>query len=433
MQSNRVIRGQFQHEDVAVEEQLEDDELTTNRLSAAVSGVVWLTTGMGLALTWWLGGRQVLAGEMSAGTLVTFIGFVTLAYQPVRQFTNTLKTYRQSSVSLERIHELLEQPSSIQTAPDATPLHVTKGTVTMQGVDFTYGEQPILAQINVTIPARLMTAIVGRSGSGKSSLLRLPARLYDPTAGVVMIDGQPLTTVTPASLQAQVTVVPQRPLLFSGTVLTNLHLAQPDATMPEIEAACHQAGALDFIQRLPQGFATVVGKGGASLSGGELQRLAIARALLRRPKVLLLDEPTSALDPEAEAALLTTLLQLRREMTVILISHRLETVRQADWLLLLDQGQLMAQGDHKTLLKQSALYRDLFHATPENDIEEDTGEDSGEDSESVAGTDPVVTQDRLALAVTEQPTPSLIGEPRSIIAGRERSIPPLVPGKGRRG
>lgn len=351
-------------------EQLEDDEIATSRLSAGMSGIVWLTTGVGLALTWWLGGQRVLAGEMTIGTLVAFTGFVTLAYQPVRQFTNTLKTYRQSSVSLERIHDLLEMSSSIHSAPTAAPLHVTTGVIELQEVAFAYEERPILQGITVTLPAQLLTAVVGRSGSGKSSLLRLIARLYDPTTGQIRIDGQALTNVSLASLQAQLAVVPQRPLLFSGSVLDNLQLAQPEATMAEVESACRQAGALDFVQRLPQGFATRLGKGGANLSGGELQRLAIARALLRRPRLLLLDEPTAALDAEAEAALLATLLQLRRTMTVILVSHRLETVRHADWIVLLDQGRIVAQGDHRTLLKRNQLYSELFSPTdaPTKDI-----------------------------------------------------------------
>lgn len=344
-------------------EQLEEDEIKTSRLSATVSGVVWLFTSVGLALTWWLGGQQVLAGEMTLGALVAFTGFVALAYQPMRQFTNTLKTYRQGAVGLERIQDLLDLPSSIQVAATATPLQVTHGTVEFQQVAFAYGEQPILDHLTVTLPGHLLTAVVGRSGSGKSSVLRLIARLYDPTAGQVLIDGQPLTAVTLASLQTQVAVVPQRPLLFSGTVLDNLHLAQPTATVAAIEEACRQAGALDFIQRLPQGFATLLGKGGASLSGGELQRLAIARALLRSPQILLLDEPTSALDAEAEAALVATLLHLRRTMTVILVSHRVETVRQADWIVVMDAGQVVAQGDHRTLLKRSDLYGDLFGPT----------------------------------------------------------------------
>lgn len=364
LQAERTAVSQMNH----WAEQLEDDELKTNRLSASVSGVVWLFTSIGLALTWWLGGQRVLAGDMTLGSLVAFTGFVALAYQPMRQFTNTLKTYRQGAVSLERIHELLEMPSSIQTTT-TTSLIVTKGNVEFQQVAFAYGEQPILHGMTLTLPAHLLTAIVGRSGAGKSSLLRLIARLYDPTHGQVLIDQQPLTAVSLASVQAQVVVVPQRPLLFSGTVLANLHLAKPDATQPEIEEACRAAGALGFIERLPQGFATLLGKGGANLSGGELQRLALARALLRRPKVLLLDEPTAALDPEAESALLATLRQLRRQMTVIMVSHRLEAVRQADWVVMVEQGQVVAQGDHRTLHKHSEPYRELFAESPLSEAE----------------------------------------------------------------
>jgi len=342
-------------------EAVEADELRSGRLSALLRGSVWLTTSLGIALTWWQGGLRVLSGELTVGTLVVFTGMVLFAYRPIRQLTNLASAYRRGLVSLERVQELLTLPKADVVARGEEPLQLTNGQVEFRQVSFSHGARRVLDRINLVAPARQLTAIVGRSGAGKSAVLRLLARLYEPEEGMILIDGQALAGTAPASLRDQLAVVPQHPVLFSGTVHENLTLANPQATQPEIVDACASAAALDFIGRLPHGFETRLGRRGQSLSGGEAHRLAIARALLAHPKILLLDEPTSALDTESAVALVETLLRLRSGgMTVIVVGHQLGTVRHADRIIVMDAGRVVAWGRHESLILQSRLYRELF-------------------------------------------------------------------------
>lgn len=340
---------------------LEDDEMTTTRISALISGVVWLATSTGIALAWWQGGLLVIQGDMTIGALVAFTGFLAFAFNPFRRFTTILNTYRRGLVSLERIQDLLDAESAVPDRPDARPLTVERGAVTFANVSFAYQETPVLEEVSFEAAPRQLTALVGRSGSGKSSVLRLIDRLYDPSAGRVLIDEQALDGVTLRSLRRHVVVVPQHTALFSMTVLENLRLSTPEATRAEAEAACEAAGALGFIEALPDGFDAKIGRRGMSLSGGEAQRLVIARAILRRPSVLLLDEPTSALDAESESTVVEALLRLRERMTVIVVGHRLGTIRHADRVVLMDGGRVVEEGTHKTLSARSSLYHELFH------------------------------------------------------------------------
>lgn len=341
-------------------DRVEAHELSASTLSAYMRGAVWGVTSLGSALTWWQGGLRVIAGDMSLGTLVIFTGFVEFAYRPFRRFTDIAKTYRKGLASLEQIHSMLQTPSSVRVKPHAKPIRMTAGQITFQNVTFTYGQQTVLAQVNLDIQPRQLTAITGRSGAGKSSLLRLIPRLYDPDQGQILVDGQPLHQVTLASLRSQIAVVPQQPVIFSGTILENLQLAQPEAFRQEIERACAAAGALGFIEALDQGFRTRVGRAGQGLSGGQAQRLAIARALLRRPQILLLDEPTSALDAESEMVVVETPRQLRDEMTVVMVGHRLSTIRVADWIVLMEGGQVIAEGQHGALLARASRNEYVF-------------------------------------------------------------------------
>lgn len=339
---------------------LEKNELRAHTITGLITGDVWLMTSIGVALTWWLGGWKVLQGEMTLGTLVVFTGFAAFAYLPFRQFTTIASTFRQGLVSLERINEILELVPTIRSDPHAAPLQIDQGQVKFEDVSFAFAEKPVLQDISLTIGPRRLVAVVGRSGSGKSSLLRLVSRLYDPQAGRILVDGQDIRRAALASVRRSVAVVPQRPLLFSGSILNNIRLGRPNATQGEIIAAARAAGAHRFITRLADGYETAVGPGGESLSGGEMQRIAIARAIVSRARILLLDEPTSALDSETETSVMETLLRLRQEMTVVVIGHKQMTVRCADEIVVMDAGRIVAHGEHQQLLETCLVYQDLF-------------------------------------------------------------------------
>lgn len=340
--------------------QLETNELRAHTITGLITGNVWLMTSIGIAVTWWLGGWRVIDGQITLGTLVVFTGFIVFAYQPFRQFTTIASTYRSGLVSLERIQEVLEMQPTIAEAPNASPLAVGEARIQLEDVSLRYQSRRVLRKVNLSIEPRQLVAVVGRSGSGKSSLMRLLIRLYDPHKGQVLIDGQDIRNVTLASLRETVAVVPQRPVIFSGTILENLQLARPHATLDETKAACRAAGCWDFISRLDERLQTVIGRGGVSLSGGEAQRLAIARALLARPRVLLLDEPTSALDAESETVVMDTLCRLRKTMTIVIVGHRRETVRRADTIVVVERGRVVAHDNHQALLADCGVYRELF-------------------------------------------------------------------------
>jgi ABC-type multidrug transport system fused ATPase/permease subunit len=339
---------------------LERNQLGVARVNAFMRLTVWFSTGVGLALTWWFGGLQVLGGQMTVGNLVVFTGLVTFAYRPFRQFSNIVTVYHRGLVSLERIDELLSVETSVRDRPDAEPLSVKEGRIAVDRVAFAYDSRPILRNIDLRLDPRQLVAVVGRSGSGKSTLLKLLARFYDPRKGEIRIDGQGIHAVTASSLRSQVALVGQHPMLFSDTILENVRLTQPGAALEKVKAACRLAGALDFIEALDQGFETRIGDDGMNLSGGQAQRIAIARALLAGPGVLLMDEPTSALDPETEAGIVKTLGQLKRHMTIVLTAHRSQVVRSSDLIIVMDNGRIVAQGAHPYLWKNCHAYRELF-------------------------------------------------------------------------
>jgi ABC-type multidrug transport system fused ATPase/permease subunit len=342
---------------------VEADELATSRITAMVRCTIWFATGVGVALIWWQGSTFVLDGQMTLGALVAFTGFAELAYRPFRRFSEIVKTYRAGLASLERIQELLDLPPSPRIQGGDLPLQIKSGRMTFRGASFAYGTKVVLTRLDLDIEGGQLVAIVGPSGAGKSSLLRLISRLYEPHEGQVLIDGQALEDVTLESLRSSIAVVPQRPVIFSGTVYDNLRLAKTDASADDIRKACTDASALGFIEQLEDGFNTRLGRHGVSLSVGEVQRLAIARALLRQPSILLMDEPTAALDAISEAAVVQTLLSLRGKMTMVVVGHRVEIVRMSDRVILLERGRVLAEGTHAELLSHSPVHQRLFGAT----------------------------------------------------------------------
>jgi len=341
---------------------LEQEELLQADCAARRSALIWVMTSIGFALAWGLGGMLVLEGTMSTGELVAFSGLLAFAYAPFRRFAGSMGDSRKISASLGRVQELLDLPPGPVERPDARQLVVQEGRIELRNVSFGYDSAPVLRNIHLVIQPHCITALAGRSGSGKTTLLRLINRLYDTSDGQVLIDGADLREFTVSSLRSAVILVPQRPMIFSGTISHNLRLARPECDQAELVAACEAADLSDFIKGLKDGLETRIGRRGIQLSGGEAQRLAIARAVLMRSKILLLDEPTSSLDLPSQAAVMDTLTRLKSQMTIVVAGHRPEALSKADHLVILDRGQIVQQGLLEGTLSSEALHQSLAAA-----------------------------------------------------------------------
>ncbi len=342
-------------------ETVEQDQIRTQKYSGMLNGIVWLITNLGLALIFWQGGLQVIAGTLTVGTLIAFTGLWLFVYEPLRDFYKSINDYQKGIVAAERIQEIIELPLTVQESPNAAPLSVHYGGIEFENVRFSYPntQRDALVDLDLSIEPGTLVAVVGRSGAGKSTILKLITRLYDPSAGRVLIDGQDIRGVTLDSLRSYIAVVPQIPLIFTGSVAENMRLAKPDATDEELIEACRSADALGFILKLPDGLNTRLGQGGANFSGGQIQRIAIARALIRKPRILLLDEPGSALDSESEAAIMATLQHLTG-ITIIIVGHHLKAMSTASRLIVLDNGKAIEDGAHEELLSSEGLYSSLY-------------------------------------------------------------------------
>ena len=331
-------------------DRVEKIELKVQKYAAMITGLAWGLTSVGLAFTWWYGGLQVLDGSMTIGTLVTFTGLVVFIYAPVRRFSDVMRDYNKSIVAVERIQEILDLPSSVTEIDNAIPLNISDGTIQFDKVSFAYQTSDVISDASLTLKPHSLNVIVGKSGSGKSSFMRLIPRLYDPNNGNILIDEQNIKNVTIKSLRSQIAVVTQDPIIFSGTVYENITLGNPNATMDEIEEACKIADALEFIMELENDFQTVLGQGGTTLSKGQGQRITIARAILREPKILLLDEPTSSLDSTSESIFISNLDKLKEKMTIVLIIHNLDMIKNADQIILMRDGRPQTIDSYEQLL-----------------------------------------------------------------------------------
>ena len=277
-----------------------------------------------------------------------------------------------SLIDLERMFDLLHEPLEVSDAPDARPLAVEGGRVAFRDVDFGYDpRRPILRGVSFEVPPGHTLAIVGATGSGKSTIARLLYRFYDVTGGAIEIDGQDLRQVTQESLRRAIGIVPQDTVLFNDTLSYNIAYGRPDAPREAVEAAARNASILDFIERLPDGWETTVGERGLKLSGGEKQRVAIARAILKDPAILIFDEATSALDSQTERQVQEALRQVSQRRTTLVIAHRLSTIVEADEILVLDQGRVAERGRHAALLLQGGLYARLWARQQRGDTGEE--------------------------------------------------------------
>lgn len=352
--------------------------------SAIISRTFFVAIGMvgalGVALVYWWGGSMVMNNELSTGTLVALAALVTQVYRPLTSLTNARIDILTAFVSFERVFEVLDLKNSIQDSPDARPLSDVRGALEFDDVWFTYpssAEQsllslegavpetnsssgPVLRGVDFEIEPGQLVAIVGPSGAGKTTITNLIPRLYDIDSGAVRLDGADVRDLTQDSLRRAIGVVSQDPHLFHDTILGNLRYANPDATQEEVRAAAQAARIDEFVQALPDGFDTVVGDRGYRLSGGEKQRLSIARMLLKDPAMVILDEATSSLDTENEQAVQAALAQALHGRTAIVIAHRLSTITAADQILVVDEGQVVERGVHGDLLAAEGLYADLY-------------------------------------------------------------------------
>lgn len=310
------------------------------------------------------GGWLVIQGQVTIGAVVAFAAYVGLLQAPFRMFGGILLMAQRAGASAGRIYQLLDREPAIRDRPGAVELEHPRGELALRGVRFAYDGQPVLAGTDLEVAAGETVALVGRTGSGKSTVARLLARFYDVDAGAVLIDGHDARDVTLASLRAAVGVVFDEPFLFSGTLRDNLAYARPDASDAEIAAAARDAHAADFIETLPEGYDTVVGERGYTLSGGQRQRIALARALLADPAVLVLDDATSSIDAEMEQAIHHALGQRGAHRTTILITHRVATLDAADRAVLLEDGVVAASGGHHRLLATEPRYAAVLDRDP---------------------------------------------------------------------
>jgi ATP-binding cassette subfamily B protein len=370
-----------------------------------------LTSAIGTALVFWAGGYLVIAGAFTIGTIVAFTSYLVRLYGPMASLSNARVEFAQSLVSFERVFEVLDLPVEIEDPPGAVALDQIEGYVQFEDVSFSYtaadevgaslpgvttgvvsedgnngkdgssdeddrsveddrslftltraaGRQWATRQVSFEIKPGQLGALVGPSGAGKTSITYLLPRLYDPTEGRITLDGHDLRQVKMASLAQQIGMVTQETYLFHDTLRTNLLYAKPHATQLEIDAACRAANIYDFIASLPDGYDTVVGERGYRLSGGEKQRVAIARVILKDPCILVLDEATSSLDSQSEALIQAALERVMQGRTSLVIAHRLSTILAADLILVMDGGRLVEQGTHPELLAAGGLYADLYN------------------------------------------------------------------------
>jgi ATP-binding cassette subfamily B protein len=369
----------------------------------------WFFLGLGIsgaigtALIYWVGGYLVLQGAISVGTIVAFAAYLSRLYGPITSLTNVQVEFATSMVSFERVFEYLDLPVEIQDRPDAVELTRVAGLVQFEKVSFDYlkiengsqetgidsietekAEDETEFAVTPTRPLALqdlsfeilpgqLVALVGHSGAGKTTVTYLLPRLYDPTDGRILIDGHDLRDMTQESLAGHIGMVTQETYLFHDTVRNNLLYARPGAAQEELESACRAAHIHDFLAGLPQGYDTIVGERGYRLSGGEKQRLAIARVILKDPSILILDEATSHLDSHNEALIQAALSPLFAGRTSLVIAHRLSTILAADKILVLEQGRLVEEGTHAELLAQGGLYADLYETQFRQELERETG------------------------------------------------------------
>jgi len=339
-----------------------DISMVLARLGSFTMPLIILLASASTVLILWVGGRMVIAGALTLGGLVAFNSYLLQLINPVRRLGFIATMLSESRASAERVFEILDARSDVEDVPGAIKLDGVRGAVTFERVHFAYFDgSPVLSNISFHVEPGQVVALLGPTGSGKSTITNLIPRFYDVTSGAVKIDGLDVRSVTKESLREHIGIVLQETMLFGSTIRENIAFGRPEATQEEIEAAAKAAAAHEFIVRMPKGYDTEVGERGVTLSGGQRQRVAIARALLLNPRILILDDATSSVDTETEQQIQAALATLMEGRTSFVIAQRVSTVRNADQILVIDHGRLVAQGRHRDLIRESGIYADIYY------------------------------------------------------------------------
>jgi ATP-binding cassette, subfamily B, bacterial MsbA len=362
----RIVKSfvQTQREEARFAAQVEQTLALTMRKAGVMAvfiPVISLLTFSAAAAVLWYGGRQVIDGSVSPGDLFAFVLFAGILIGPFSSAARVFAQIREAQGATQRVFEILDTRSDVSDSPTATMLSSVSGHIQAEHIDFAYDpRQPVLMDVSFEAKPGELVAIVGPTGAGKTTVMNLLHRFYDPTEGHITIDGHDLRHVTMDSWYRQIALVPQETILFGGTILDNIRYGDEKASQKEVIAASRAAHAHDFIMSFPDQYQTIVGEKGINMSGGQRQRIAIARAIVKNPRILLLDEATSALDSESERLVQEALEQLMKGRTTFVIAHRLTTIQRADRILVLNKGRLVETGTHAELMDHKGLYQYLY-------------------------------------------------------------------------
>jgi len=348
----------------AANEDFTDRNIKVMQFMSTMGPALSVCVNIGIVIVIWAGGLQSIHGNVTTGQLVAFINYLQTALGPLMIMVNLANVWAAGMASAERVNEVLEEVPEVQDAPGAPDLPAsTRPRVVFENVGFHYNgstDTPVLEGINLTVEPGQTVAILGATGAGKSTLINLIPRFYDPSEGRILIDGVDIRQVRQDSLLAQVGIVPQETVLFSGTVRDNIRYGRPEASDEEVVAAAKAAQAHEFILDLEAGYDTHVEERGVNLSGGQKQRIAIARALLIRPSILILDDSTSSVDVETETKIQAALDELMQGRTCFVVAQRISTVLKADKIVVIEKGHIAAEGTHRQLLKSSPIYQEIY-------------------------------------------------------------------------